>query len=514
MDGMAITIVGLGPGSPAHLTREAWDLLAQADEVYLRTARHPTVAALPTQLTLRSFDEVYDLADDLPTVYDRISERIVELGRRPQGVTYAVPGHPLVGETSVQHILARAQAEGMPVRLVAGLSFIEPVLSLLGIDGLANLQLADATELALACYPRLDPDRPSLVGQLYGQQMASDVKLTLMSAYPDNHPVTLVRAAGTQQATLIAIPLYELDQGQAVDHLTALYVPPIGCLQGRPVPPVAGLPGFQETIARLRAPGGCPWDQQQTHQSLRPHLLEESYEVLAALDADDSDKLCEELGDLLMQIAMHVQIAAEEGEFRFADVISAIDRKLKRRHPHVFGDVKVQDADEVLRNWEAIKRQEAKETGKGSRERGEGDEGPPSVSSLDGVPTILPALARAQSLGERAARVGFDWPDVNGVVGKLGEEVGELCAAQDARARAWELGDLLFTLVNLARWLRLDAEEALRGACDRFSRRYAEMERHARTQAMDLADLSAEEKELLWEGAKASEIRNPKSRVQ
>lgn len=479
---MTITIIGLGPGNPAHLTREAWDLLSQADKVYLRTNRHPTVASLPPHLVVHTFDQLYETLSDFSSVYETIAEQIVSLGRRPQGVIYAVPGHPMVGESSVQRILARAQQENLPVRLVEGLSFVEPTLSLLGIDGLSGLQLADATDLAAAHHPPLDPDRPALIGQLYGQRLASDVKLTLMNAYPDDHPVTLVRAAGTAAGAIITIALDELDRGSNLDHLTTLYVPPLT----QP----GSLPAFQETVARLRAPDGCPWDQEQTHQTLRNNLLEEAYEVLAAIDADAASELCQELGDLLMQIAMHVQIATEAGEFKFADVISRIDAKLKRRHPHVFGDVVVKGTQDVLRNWEAIKAGERAEKGEVYRSR------------LDGVPATLPALARAQEIGDRAARTGFDWPDLTGVLTKLSEEVAELRAAEDAERREQEMGDLLFTLVNIARWLKVDAESALRGACDRFTGRYAEMERTARAQGVDLADLPLADQDALWEQAK------------
>jgi tetrapyrrole methylase family protein/MazG family protein len=308
---MTITLLGLGPGNPDHLTRQAWQLITESNEIYLRTSRHPTVDALPDRLVLHSFDELYETLDDFGLVYTTIAEQIIVLGQRPQGVIYAVPGHPLVGESSVRAILIRAHQEGMDVRLVEGLSFVEPVLTLLQVDGMANLQLADATDLAAAHHPPLDPDRPALVGQLYGRRLAGEVKLTLMNAYPDDHPVTLVRAAGTARASMDTLPLYELDRDQKVDHLTTLYIPP--------VPHAAGLPTFQETVARLRAPGGCPWDREQTHETLRPNLLEETYEALAALDAGDDEKLCEELGDLLMQIVMHVQIATEEGAFKFAD---------------------------------------------------------------------------------------------------------------------------------------------------------------------------------------------------
>jgi tetrapyrrole methylase family protein/MazG family protein len=485
---MTITIVGLGPGNPDHLTREAWDLLSQIDEVYLRTTRHPTVSALPAHLAVHSFDHLYETLADFSGVYEAISEQVVALGRRPQGVVYAVPGHPRMAESSVQRILACAEAEGLTVRLVEGLSFVEPTLTLLGIDGLAGLQLADATDLAAAHHPPLDPDRPALIGQLYGQRLASEVKLTLMNAYPDDHPVTLVQAAGTDECRVTTLPLYELDRGQHLDHLTTLYVPPLS----HP----GSLLAFQETVAHLRAPDGCPWDREQTHQTLRSSLLEETYEVLAALDADDPAKLSEELGDLLMQIAIHVQIAAEAGEFRFADVIGRIDAKLKRRHPHVFGDVVVEGTPDVLRNWEAIK----------ARERtSNGGEGQTDHSQLESVPSILPALARAQAIGERVARTGFDWPDLNGVLAKLDEEVAEVRAAQSPERQEQEMGDLLFTLVNAARWLKVDAESALRGACDRFTQRYREMEQEACAHGRDLADLLPAEQDLLWEQAKGRE---------
>jgi tetrapyrrole methylase family protein/MazG family protein len=250
---------------------------------------------------------------------------------------------------------------------------------------------------------------------------------------------------------------------------------------------------LQNTIARLRAPDGCPWDREQTHETLRSSLLEEAYEVLAALDAADENRMCEEFGDLLMQVLMHTQIATELGEFQLFEVIGHIHAKLTRRHPHVFGDTEVRDSGEVLRNWESIKAAERMHTGETGHES----------SRLDGVPRILPSLARAQALGDRASRVGFDWPDVEAVLDKVGEEAAELRATTDAGKRAWELGDLLFTLVNLARWLDVDAESALRLACDRFVARFADMEAVAKKRAVDLAGLPPDQWDALWEAAKA-----------
>ena len=481
-----ITIVGLGPGNPAHLTLEAQQVLERASELYLRTNRHPTVPSLPAHLTLHSFDFLYERAADFAEVYEGIVERVLALGQRPEGVVYAVPGHPLVGEATVQRILEKARIRGIEVRIVAGLSFVEPVLTALGLDALDGLQIVDALDLAVRHHPPLNPDLPALVGQLYGRDVASAVKLTLMNGYPAEHPVTLVRGAGTDEEWTRTLPLYELDRVDDVDHLTTLYLPPL--------PIVSGMESFQDTIARLRAPGGCPWDRKQTHRSLRPNLLEETYEVLTAIDRDDMPALCEELGDLLLQIALYAQIAVEEGEFSLADVVAGIDAKIKRRHPHVFGDVRVNGVADVMHNWEEIKREER-------AERGENEE----HSMLDGVPTTLPALARAQSLQRRAARMGFDWEDVEGVWDKVAEEIAELRAATDAQARESELGDVLFAVTNLARWLGVDAESALRAACDRFTRRFAALERQCQERGLDLGRLSLAEWDVLWEEARRND---------
>ena len=482
---MTITIVGLGPGNPDDLTRKAWQVLQAADEVYLRTQRHPTVPALPRGLAWHAFDDLYDASPDFESIYTSIAAEILALGRRPQGVVYAVPGHPLVGEASVGRILDAASEANLPVHIVAGLSFVEPVLTALGIDALAGLQIVDATELATMHHPPLNPDLPALVAQLYSQSLAADLKLTLMNQYPPEHPIVLVHSAGTLEERSVTLPLYELDRHLDVAHLTTLYVPSL--------PQLSSFEGFQETIARLRAPDGCPWDLEQTHQSLRSTLLEEAYEALQALDQEDVEALCEELGDLLLQVVMHAQIAVEAGEFSMADVIAVVDAKIKRRHPHVWGEVSVSRADEVLPLWEALK----------ARERRAKDEAGESVPSLlDGVPQMLPALAQADAYSRRAARVGFDWPHVDDVLAKIGEEIEELRAAATPEARANEMGDLLFAVVNWSRRLDVDPEAALRQANARFAGRFAWVEAEAQRRRLELAQLEADELEALWQAAK------------
>jgi tetrapyrrole methylase family protein/MazG family protein len=498
-----ITIVGLGPGGADLWTEAAREILTSAQEVWLRTTRHPGVEKLKarahraeteqpiTEKALHSFDAWYDEASDFASLYDRIAAHVVQLGARNQGVVYAVPGHPAVGEATIARIRSLAAAAGLPVIIIPGLSFIEPTLAVLGIDALDGLQIADADQLAIMHHPPLDPDRPALVAQLYNQRQAAYVKLTLMNAYPDDHPVSLVYAAHTDKERVVTCPLYELDRQPGIDHLTTLYLPP----RSHP----SGLPLFQETIAHLRAPDGCPWDREQTHQSLRPYLLEESHEVLVALDADDPEALVEELGDLLLQIVLHAQIGAETGEFRMADIIGKIDAKIRRRHPHVFSDVVVNGVDDVLANWEAIKRTERAEK---AVDEPNAQESSVAESALDGVPMAMPALARAQAISHKAVKVGFEWPNVDGVLEKLAEEAGEVVAAQTPEEREAEIGDLLFVIVNLARWLGVDAECALRATNARFTRRFHTLEQLARERGQKLSDLDINALDLLWEEAK------------
>ncbi len=239
-------------------------------------------------------------------------------------------------------------------------------------------------------------------------------------------------------------------------------------------------------IVRLRAPEGCPWDRKQTHATLREHLLAECYEVLEALDEGDSGKLCEELGDLLLQIVLHAQIATEAGDFEIGDVIKSINTKLIHRHPHIFGSTKVKDAEEVMHNWEILKEEE----------RGAG------ASMLDGVSRQMPALSYSHEVQKRVARVGFDWKDIEGIIDKLAEEVREFQEADSQEFKAQEFGDLLFTLVNVARRQGIDAESSLREANRRFYRRFSRMEELCRERGLDFSKLSFDEQNNLWEEAK------------
>lgn len=484
-----ITIVGLGPGDPELLTLAAARALAEADDVYVRTEQHPTLddsgIAAQLQGRLHAFDALYETYDSFAEVYAAIVAQVLALGEREQGVVYAVPGDPLVGEATVQALLTEAPSRGLPVRIIHGVSFVEPTLAALHIDAFDGLQLCDATLLAKRLHPPLDPDVTALIVQVYNQQLASDCKLTLMALYPDEHPVRLVLHAGLPGQQVRELPLYELDRQPDLDHLSSLLVPAL--------PAPGSLSSYQEVMARLRAPDGCPWDREQTHESLRTYLLEETYEVLAAIDAGDLDEVCQELGDLLLQILFHTQIATENGDFRLTDSIQYAIAKLVRRHPHVFGEAQAASPDEVLQSWEQIKREERLANGQERR------------SMLDGINQALPALAQALKIQERVARVGFDWADESQVRAKLDEELAEYAHAPNVAARGRELGDVLFALVNVARWQGINPEDVLRQTNARFARRFAAIEAQAAATGRELSAMTLAEMDAIWEQAKADE---------
>jgi len=478
-----ITLLGLGPGDSKHLTREAWDLITTIQEIYLRTRQHPTVSQFPSNLQVYSFDHLYENGDSFEQVYENIVEKVLELGDRPQGVVYAVPGHPFIAEATSPEISKRARKAGIPLRVIEGLSFIDSIISILEIDPLPQTAIVDGLEVAMAHFPSFPPDVPAIVAQIHSPVIASEVKLTLSTLYPDDHEVILIHGAGSSQVRVEPVHLYEIDRSSDIGLLTTLYIPPLG--------EKTSFESFQEIVAHLRAPEGCPWDQEQTHQTLRPHLLEECYELLSALDIEDPDSMKEEFGDLLLQIVLHAQIASEYGEFNMSDIIAGISSKIIYRHPHVFKDTKLEGVDGVLQNWERLKA--AERDSKGKQES----------SLLEGIPLALPALAQAEAYQKRAARVGFDWTSLQGVIDKVQEEFLETCQASNIEERYMEIGDLLFAVVNLARWFEIDAESAMRESNQRFKRRFSYIEKQARSLGRDLMELTLEDMDRLWNQAKS-----------
>ena len=477
-----ITLLGLGPGALNALTREAWDWILTIDTLYLRTMVHPIVDALPSGLTLNSFDEAFSQVDSQGDPVGIVAEKIIELAQQqPDGVTYAVPGHPLVAEATCQAIIHRAEEAGISYRVIDGLSFLEPTFRALSLNPINSLSLVDGLALSGLHTADFSPANPALITQITSVDRAAAIKKVLLETYPASHLVRWEHAAGTDQEAIEEMPLGEMDKSKSLGQLSSLFLPALASN--------TSFESFMEVIARLRAPDGCPWDRAQTHMSLRPYLIEEAYEALDALDRGDLHDLAEELGDMLLQIGLHAQIGVEQGEFTINDVIEGISTKLIRRHPHVFSSVEVEDVSGVIQNWEAIKEEERRENGESSKK-----------GLLDGVPRALPALLQAEEIVERVGRVKFDGLTEMGqeaVVRSLLVEALETTG----EAQQEKLGALLLSIASYAHQQDIGAEDALRGVISRFRKQFDTMEAEALAAGQSLVDLSDEERDQIWNEA-------------
>ena len=354
-------------------------------------------------------------------------------------------------------------------------SLVSQTFDVLRLSPPPKLILLEAQTLSAAHVPPYPPDVPALLVGIESRELILHLKNVLLTTYPKEHVAYIVSDGIKKEERLGELNIDNFSEN------TSLYIPPFG--EG------SSFESFAELVAHLRAPNGCPWDREQTHESLRKHLLEEAYEAISAIDSGDFTDMQEEFGDLLLQVVLQSQIANEEGQFNVNQVIQGIHSKIVRRHPHVFGDLKLEGVEGVLANWEKLKEKEREEK---KEERG----------LLDGVPLALPALSQAQEYQDRAARVGFDWPEIEGVLEKIAEEIEEVKRASDEKELAAEIGDLLFALVNLARWKEVDAESVLRGTNMKFKKRFAYIEQGAKKQGRNLSDMTLEEIETLWQEAK------------
>ncbi len=490
-----IVIAGLGPGGTGTLSVGTLEKLKTARRVFFRTGKHPVVEELAKiGINFSTFDHLYEQYDDFARVYSEIAESVTK-AVCDGPVLFAVPGHPLVGEESVLKIIEMAKAAKIPFEILPAISFIDTVAASLALDLSAGLKVIDGLGLIGEIHGREfrpDPTIPNLIMQVYSSLVASEVKLSLMKFYPDEHMITVISAAGIPELERVAeVPLYELDRLTWIDHLTCVYLPPHD--ETKSVVSRYPLDRMADILEQLRDVNGCPWDREQTHISLKKYLIEETYEVLDAIDEGNMYKVCEELGDLLLQIVFHAQIARESGFFDLNDVIEIISEKLVRRHPHVFGSVSVKNSEEVSANWEEIKKGELEKKGEIRQ------------SLLDGIPKNIPALVKADKIQCKAAKVGFDWPDYSGALDKVKEEISELIevvSGDDQDRVQDEIGDLLFAVVNLARLLKVNSDEALIMAIQKFKERFVYMENAASQACVNLREMDLQELDMLWEKAK------------
>lgn len=480
-----IEILGLGAGDLDQLPYGVYKKLVKAQHLYLRTKEHPVIAELEKEgLHYQSFDSIYEKHDQFEDVYQEITEVLLSKAQT-EDVMYAVPGHPLVAERTVQLLLEAGPQKGIDILIGGGQSFVDALFQALKIDPVDGFQLLDGTSIDPES---LQQTQHIFISQVYDQFVASEVKLALMERYPDEYEVTIVTAAGSRDEQIQTVPLYELDRQAAVSNLTSVYVPPVTDEKIL----WKNFSNFREIIAELRGPDGCPWDKEQTHESLKKYLIEETYEVIDAIDSGDIDHLIEELGDVLLQVVLHAQIGEDEGYFSIRDVIEGISAKMVRRHPHVFGNTKVSDTNEVLQNWQEIKKTEKGET---------------ASSILDGVSLSQPNLIRAYELQKKAAKVGFDWQEIAPALAKVKEELqefeNELNGTKEQTILAKkEFGDLLFAFVNVARFLDIHPEEALFETNLKFIRRFHFVEKKVAESGKGFKEHSLEELDQYWDEAK------------
>jgi tetrapyrrole methylase family protein/MazG family protein len=473
-----IDIVGLGPGDLDRVTGRAADLLLDPlRTVIVRTLEHPAARSLAHRREVISADDLYELAETFDEVYEALAERAVDAAGRAD-VVVGLPGSPFVAERTTRLILEAAGSAGISVSVVPGESFLDVLSEEVGID-LLGVQILDGRDLPDPMLLHL----PTVIAQVDVPMVLGDVRDRLAAVLPDDTEIVVARELGTADATIERVPLAGVEEAMA-GLRTTLYLEP----------PRAGWPGLVGTMRQLRRE--CPWDRRQTHHSLVRNLIEETYELADALSALPTDApegapdfgayadVEEELGDVLLQVVFHTVMASEAGAFDVEDVAEMLRRKLVRRHPHVFANVTVSGVDEVLRNWERIKQDEKQRT-----------------SLMDDIPAGLPGLERAAKIQRRAASVGFDWDDARSVMSKIQEELHELEEALDDRPAAEaEMGDLLFSIVNLSRHLSLDPEVALRGAVGRFASRFRWMEA-----SFDMNGKTIDELDQMWAAAKAAE---------
>lgn len=490
-----IEVVGLGPGSNNHLTLASAEKLQTANKLFLRTAKYPIIDQIKGLgiLEFESFDYLYEEKQTFEGIYESIADKLLEEAGKHGCIVYAVPGNPFVAETSVELLIEKSRDLGVEINILPGMSFLDPVFTLLGLDPNKGLLILNALELDKK---KIDINNHCLIVQIYDRFIASKVKLILLDYYPHDFIITLIKGAGIDDVEDIRrIPLVDLDRNNLIDHLTCLYIPPVP-LENKVR---FNLNDLEEIMDILRGDNGCPWDLEQTRKSLKPFLLEETYEVLEMLDKENVDGLCDELGDLLLQIVFHAKIGKENDEFDLSDIITAISNKMLRRHTHIFGSAKAATSDEVLKNWEKIKMNE-----KGLNKYTE---------TLNSVPSILPALMRSYKVQEKAASVGFDWERVEDAAKKVFEELEELKDVYKSKDRdkiMEELGDVLFAVVNVARFLDVDPEEALRRTIEKFINRFTYIEESAIKANKDLTKMSLEEMDNLWNESKKVTFKEKK----
>ena len=482
-----INILGLGPGDVNSLTLGVVDRIKSGVKNFLRTERHPTVNFFKNNdIPYESYDYVYDKEDELIDVYEYIAYDLIKKAKEYKIIKYLVPGNPMVAEKTVD-ILLKKEDKDLEIELLTGVSFIEPIIELVKKSPMNGLKIMNGEDFHIN---NIDINLDCIITQVYNMRVASNIKLVLSEVYGDEYEVYLINNAGIKgEEEIDSIPIYKLDRIDKIGNLTSIYIPKVDKINKK----IYNVDDVIYTMEILRGDKGCPWDREQTHESIRESVIEEAYEVVDAIDGGDIDELVEELGDLFLQVVFHCQIASEEGEFNLYDVTTELNKKLIYRHPHVFDEKKVEKSDEVVYNWNKLKFKDR------------------NISTytdiLKDIPK-LPSLMRSFKVQERASRIGFDWDNVDGALDKVKEEYQEVIQAindiegGDVEKIEEELGDLLFAVVNVCRFLNVNPEVALNKTVNKFIARFEIMEAKSKKNGKKLEEMTLEEMDALWNEAK------------
>ncbi|MBU3101007.1 MULTISPECIES: bifunctional methyltransferase/pyrophosphohydrolase YabN [Clostridium] len=478
-----IKVVGLGPGAIDSLTIGTLEILKNSKNIYLRTEKHPTVDYLKTLcIEFETYDNRYEENNNFDDVYRSIAEDLACKHKLYGDIIYGVPGHPLVAETSVKLLIELCAKNKIDIEIFPAVSFIDAVIQSLKLDPIEGLKIIDAFDIENQV---LDKRVGLLITQVYSLSIASDVKLALLEYYEADMEIYFVRAAGIKDLeSTRKIYLYELDRQKDIDYLTSIYIP-------KKIDATKDFYDLIKVVDTLRDENGCAWDREQTHESLKKCLIEECYEVLEAIDEKDEDNLIEELGDVLLQVIFHAKIGKEEGYFNINDVIRGITNKMINRHPHIFKSLESKTTKQVLESWEIIKSKEKQFNS--------------YTDALKHVPKNLPGLMKAVKVQQKASKVGFDFECLEDAMEKVIEELGEVRDVYKGENRAKileEVGDLVFSTVNIARLLDIDPEFAVNYTIDKFINRFGYIEENARNKGLDINQMSLADMDKLWNKSK------------
>ncbi len=469
-----ITVVPLGTGNEDCLTLAALRALETAESLVLRTAQHPLTGFLREKgIAYTSLDSLYETCEDFDTFNRAAAVHLLALCQQGP-VCYGVADVLMDATVMALQRLKPAEAE---IDILPGVSHGDRCLAMLGLQS-ASVRLFAASEFWQA---RVLPEEPLLLCELHSRECAGDCKLKLLELLPEETEIVFFQGDAQGKLTHKALPLYELDRQSQYDHLSAAYVPPVPMMDRQRF----DMEDLRAVMTRLRGPGGCPWDREQTHESLLTNLLEESYEYIAAVREQDTAHMYDELGDVLLQVAFHAEIARQHGEFDMNDITTAICQKMIERHTHIFGTAKADTAEQVLDNWEALKREKRGITSTGD--------------AMRDVSTGLSALLRAWKVQHKAAKVGFDFAGAEDALAKVLEEANEVLEnLRDKVNPEKELGDLLFSVVNVCRLCGKNPDIALFSATNHFISRFSNMEKTIKNEGKCVGDLTLSEMDVYW----------------